>query len=65
MRKVLENKDVEENEKAYMESLICSVEIRKDTKALKLVDAVLLNIFAWCGSKLDDYHLHFIQVWHN
>lgn len=61
MQKVLASNDSMEHEEAYLNSLICSIEVSRNIRDLRLVDAILLNIFAWCSSKLEDYHLHFDQ----
>ncbi|XP_020248404.1 uncharacterized protein LOC109825902, partial [Asparagus officinalis] len=61
VQKILSNKDDGGSEEAYINSLICSIEVCGSSRNLKLVDSVLLNIFAWCSFQLEDYHLHFDQ----
>lgn len=62
MQRLLASKDDRGSEDDYLNSLICSIEVRGTNRSLKLVDAILFNIFAWCSSQLEDYHLHFDQV---
>lgn len=61
VQKILANKDDGGSEEVYINSLICSIEVCGSSRNLKLVDSVLLNIFAWCSFQLEDYHLHFDQ----
>ncbi|KAJ6820257.1 uncharacterized protein M6B38_398250 [Iris pallida] len=61
MQKALSNKEYNGCEEAYMKSLICLTGFYGSKRALNLVDAILFNIFAWCASQLEDYHLHFGQ----
>lgn len=62
VEKVLSTEIYNDKEVAYMKSLMCTAvgkecEIRSD-----LLQSIFLSISLWCDSKLQDYHLHFDQV---
>ncbi|XP_020581902.1 uncharacterized protein LOC110025575 isoform X2 [Phalaenopsis equestris] len=40
-------------------NIVCSVEVYGYRRDLNLVDAVLFNIYLWCSTQLEDYHLNF------
>ncbi|KAI0520525.1 hypothetical protein KFK09_008001 [Dendrobium nobile] len=42
-------------------NVVCSVEVFGYRKDLNLVDAVLFNIYLWCSTQLEDYHLNFSE----
>ena len=45
-----------------MNCLLCFNEDIEGNGELGLVQAVLSSITVWCNEKLQDYHLHFLQV---
>ena len=62
VNKVLSAEDNEAKEEQYVNSLTCSIARNGSGIRLNLVHAVFWSISLWCDSKLQDYHLHFVQV---
>lgn len=52
----------DDNEVAYMRSLTCSTGGTGTATGLDLLQSIFYSISLWCDSKLQDYHLYFIQV---
>lgn len=57
VQRIISNKHGD-SEVAYG-NVVCSVESYGCRRDLNLVDAVLHNIYVWCSSQLEDYHVHF------
>ena len=52
----------DDKERDYIDSLLCFRQSRHNEVKLSLIQAIFFSIGTWCNSKLEDYHLHFIQV---
>ncbi|KAL5718422.1 hypothetical protein ACHQM5_011326 [Ranunculus cassubicifolius] len=52
----------DENQEAYMNSLLCSRAINGTALSLNMLESIFLSISIWCDKKLSDYHQHFGQV---
>uniref|UniRef100_A0A5B7C3J2 MHD1 domain-containing protein n=1 Tax=Davidia involucrata TaxID=16924 RepID=A0A5B7C3J2_DAVIN len=61
VQKVLSTEDNDGKEVQYMNSLMCSTVCNGSEIKSSLVQAIFLSMSIWCDSKLQDYHLHFIQ----
>ncbi|KAM7494210.1 hypothetical protein LguiB_028819 [Lonicera macranthoides] len=61
VKKVLSAEDNEAKEEQYVNSLTCLIACNGSGIRLNLVHAVFWSISLWCDSKLQDYHLHFVQ----
>ncbi|KAF3322467.1 hypothetical protein FCM35_KLT13608 [Carex littledalei] len=61
IEKVISKCSYESNEKAYVDSILCSIEENGDRRNINLVGTVVFKISTWCRFQLEDYHLHFNQ----
>ncbi|KAL3331289.1 hypothetical protein AABB24_034886 [Solanum stoloniferum] len=61
MRNIPSSEDVVQNEKKYLESLVCVNHCSGSEIRLNLVQSILWSIGLWCDNKLQDYHWHFFQ----
>lgn len=62
MRNMPSSEDAGQNEKKYLESLVCYNHSSGSEIRLNLVQSILWSIGLWCDNKLLDYHWHFRQV---
>lgn len=62
MRNIPSSEDVVQNEKKYLESLVCVNHCSGSEIRLNLVQSILWSIGLWCDNKLHDYHWHFFKV---
>lgn len=62
VRNIPSSEDVVQNEKKYLESLVCVNDCSGSEIRLNLVQSILWSIGLWCDNKLQDYHWHFFQV---
>lgn len=61
MRNIPSSEDVVQNEKKYLESLVCVNHCSGSEIRLNLVQSILWSIGLWCDNKLHDYHWHFFK----
>lgn len=61
LRNIPLSEDVVQNEKKYLETLLCDNYCSGSEIRLNLVQSVLRSIGLWCDNKLHDYHWHFFQ----
>ncbi|KAL8106727.1 hypothetical protein AgCh_023473 [Apium graveolens] len=61
VQKLLSTESSKGKDEEYINSLICYPECDDSEPEMNLVQAILWSMSYWCGSKLQDYHLHFSQ----